>query len=189
MYSHCPFGQPKFVIGFDSLVRSATTETENVCTKSTHKTECNMEIQDITWKTHNGGKNHDNPQAVKIHYMREEYNDKESTEATTSCLLLHHTRRRLHSGGNDLSLSLSLSRSVQLFYNYFYNTTIMCPKSYLYIHDFSAYLHLCPSNRFGTDRGRFCDEPVLCIFHPEGYVSQHSVYALCQLHEVYVDEK
>ena len=37
----------------------------------------------------------------------------------------------------------------------------MCPKSYLYPYDFSAYLHLCP-----FDRGRFCDEPVLCIFHP-----------------------
>ena len=42
----------------------------------------------------------------------------------------------------------------------------MCPKSYLYIYDFSAYLHLCPSDRFGTDRGRFCSEPVLCILHP-----------------------
>ena len=42
----------------------------------------------------------------------------------------------------------------------------MCPKSYLYIYDFSAYLHLCPSDRFGTDRGWFYNEPVLCIFHP-----------------------
>ena len=66
------------------------------------------------------------------------------------------------------SLSLSLSRSVQLLFTIMqqHHFKDMCPKSYLYIYDFSAYLHLCPSNRFGTDRGRFCDEPVLCIFHP-----------------------
>ena len=75
----------------------------------------------------------------------------------------------------SLSLSLSLSLSVSLTYALF--TTLqkiidnshskdMCPKSYLYIYDFLAYLHLCPSNRFGTDRGRFYNEPVLCIFHP-----------------------
>ena len=64
--------------------------------------------QDITWKTHNGGKNHDSPRAVK-YTIWEEYRIKENTEATTSCLLLHHTRRRLQGGGNDLFLSLSLT--------------------------------------------------------------------------------
>ena len=64
-------------------------------------------------------------------------------------------------------LSLSLSRSVHLLYNNATTTLIfLCPKSYLYIYDFSAYLHICPSNRFGTDRAQFCDEPVLCILHP-----------------------
>ena len=29
------------------------------------KMESNVETQNITWKTHNGGKNHDSPQAVK----------------------------------------------------------------------------------------------------------------------------
>ena len=48
----------------------------------------------------------------------------------------------------------------------------MCRKSYLYLYDFSAYLHMCPSQSVGTDRGRFWDQPVLCIFHPEGHVSQ-----------------
>ena len=42
----------------------------------------------------------------------------------------------------------------------------MCPKSYLYLYDFSAYLHFCPSDRFGTHRGRFCSEPVLYFLHP-----------------------
>ena len=71
--------------------------------------------QDITWKTHNGGKNHDSPQAVK-YTIRKEYKVEENTEATTSCLLPHHTRRRLQDGGNDLSLSIYIyiSISVQL---------------------------------------------------------------------------
>ena len=115
--------------------------------------------QNITWKTHNGGKNHDSPQAVNNHYLREEYNDTENTEAT-SCLLLRHTRRRLHSGGNDLSLCLS--RALSNFYKVILTTTYrnMCPKSYLYIYDFSAYLHMCPSNRsepigIGSEISRF----------------------------------
>ena len=36
------------------------------------------------------------PTGCKIHYMREEYNDTENTEATTSCLLLHHTLSRYY---------------------------------------------------------------------------------------------
>ena len=47
------------------------------------------------------------------------------------------------------SLSLSLLHAM---YNqlYNYNNNVienMCPESYLYIYEFSAYLHLCPSNR------------------------------------------
>ena len=81
---------------------------------------------------------------------------KKDIEATTSCLLLHHTRWRLHSGGNDLSLSLclSLSLSLSVLHALYNSSTIfnkliesMCPKSYLYIYDFSAYLHMCPSNQ------------------------------------------
>ena len=73
----------------------------------------------------------------------------------------------------SLSLSHALSRSVQELLNdtIVITTTIskLCPKSYLYLYDFSAYLHLCPYDRFGTDRGRFSAS---CIrFHPEGHVS------------------
>ena len=92
---------------------------------------------------------------------------------TTSCPLPHHTRRRLQDGGNDLSLSLSLcvTRSVKLFYNNIHqHIESMCPKSYLYIYDFSAYLHMCPSQSVGTDQYRFWDRLVLGIFHPEGHV-------------------
>ena len=93
-------------------------------------------------------------------------------------LFLRHTRR-LQRGGNYLSLSLSLTRSVQLtLYNYNIHqqqhNKSMCPKSYLYIYDFLAYLHMCPSQSVRTDRNRFLYQPVLCIFHPEGHVSQQT---------------
>ena len=102
-----------------------------------------------------------------------------NTEAATSCLLPRHTRRRLHRGGNDLSLSLS--RSVQELLN---NTTVittaikkLCSKSYLYLYDFSAYLHLCPPNRSvpigaGSVMSRFSASSIR--FHPEGHVSQQT---------------
>ena len=99
------------LIGFDSLVRSATTEpwkyARNGHRKQKYRVENETTTQRLTWKTHNGGKNHDNPQAVE-YTIREEYNVEENTQATTSCPLLHHTRRRLQDGGNNLSLSLSL---------------------------------------------------------------------------------
>ena len=50
----------------------------------------------------------------------------------------------------SLSLSLSLSHTLcTTFYKVILTTTYqsMCPKSYLYIYDFSTYLHFCPSNR------------------------------------------
>ena len=105
----------------------------------------------LTWKTHNSGKNHDSPRAAE-YTIWEEYKVEENTEAMTSFLLLHHTRRRLQDGGSDLSLSLthtrSVTRSVQLPLQICdNNTSYLCPKSYLYIYYFSAYLHLCPSNR------------------------------------------
>ena len=52
----------------------------------------------------------------------------------------------------------------------------VCPKSYLYLYDFSAYLHPCPPNRSvpigaGSAMSRFSAS---CIrFHLEGHVSQH----------------
>ena len=83
--------------------------------KQKYKIENETMTQRLTWKTHNGGKNHDNPQAAE-YTIREEYNVEENTEATTSCPLLHHMRRRLQDGGNNLSLShtRSVTHSVQL---------------------------------------------------------------------------
>ena len=68
-----------------------------------------------------------------------------------------HTRRRLHGGGNDLSLTLSLSLTRSLSCSVQEVTTVIqqhsiqneCPKSYLYLYDFSAYLHFClPIGRY-----------------------------------------
>ena len=71
------------------------------------KQKYKVETEDITWKAHNGGKNHDSPRAAE-YTIREEYNVKGNTEATTSCPLLHDTRQWLQDGGNDLSLSHTL---------------------------------------------------------------------------------
>ena len=54
-------------------------------------------------------------------------------------------------GGYKMEATTSLSLSHAL-YNFSYNFQQLqyksnCPKSYLYIYDFSAYLHMCPSNR------------------------------------------
>ena len=55
-----------YLIEIDHLVRSATTESwKYVPNQKMQKTVSNVETQDITWKTHNSGKNHDSPQAVK----------------------------------------------------------------------------------------------------------------------------
>ena len=112
------------------------------------------------WKTHNGGKNHDSSQAVK-YTIREEYRIKENTEATTSCLLLHHTRRRLHGGGNDLSLSLSLSLFLShtlcttFQSNLYNNTENMCPKViFIHIWLFGIFTSLSFQS-VGTDRAGF----------------------------------
>ena len=53
------------VLEIGSLSRSATTETRMYARNQTQKNRGNVETQDITWKTHYGGKNHDSPQAVK----------------------------------------------------------------------------------------------------------------------------
>ena len=170
-------------------VRSATTElwkyarNQNTEQKQMHK---DMRHRILAWKTQMWEKPRQRTGCRKYHYTRG-IHCRGNSEATTSRPLPRHTRRRLHRGGNDLSLapfrrqqavtteattSFSLSHSlciqlhsihIQQPYQHYES---MCPKSYLYIYDFSAYLHLCSSDRFGTDRGRFCDEPVLCIFHP-----------------------
>ena len=157
------------------------------------KTVSNVETQDVTWKTHNSGENHDSPQAVKYTIWERYTITQKNAEATTSRLLPRHTRRRLHSGGNDLSLSRSVHLTLQLCNNYIK----LCPKSYLYIYDFSAYLHLCPSNRsvpikagsvisiydFVLPIDRYRSRPVLYIFHPvpsEGtcFPTQHKIFII-----------
>ena len=98
-----------------------------------------------------------------MHYDEEITNDG-STRATTSCVSSSFATRGGYNEEATTSLSLSLSLSVQLTLYKNINNLIesICPKSYLYLYDFSAFLHMCPSqNR---------SEPVLCIFHPEGHV-------------------
>ena len=83
--------------------------------------------------------------------MRKEYNDKERHKGNN--LLPPSTPRAAavtKMKGNDLSLSLYIYISCTLCTTIFTTTTThenMCPKSYLYIYDFSAYLHLCPSTQ------------------------------------------
>ena len=78
--------------------------------------------------------------------MREDYNNG-CTEATTSCTST--SPRDGYNGGNDLSVSLSLSLShavtlctVTLYTltttKVFNNILYVCPKSYLYTYEFRA---------------------------------------------------
>ena len=156
--------------------------TLEVYTKSkVQKTVSNVETQDITWKTHNGGKNHDSPQAVNNHYMRGNTESKRaqrqqplSSSSPRAAAVTRWRQRPLY-----LSLSLSLTyalfTTLQKQYIQLSNTKNVCPKSYLYIYDFSAYLHFCPSNRSvpigaGSVMSRF--SAAYIRFHPEGHVSQ-----------------
>ena len=72
----------------------------------------------LAWKTHNSGKNHDSPWAAE-YTIREEYNVEENTQRQRALVLFFTTR----GGGykmeatTSLSLSLSVTRFVQLFYN------------------------------------------------------------------------
>ena len=145
------------------LGRSATTEYGSMYArnqiqkiKRMSNTRCNVENPQ-------SGKNHDSPRAVKYTIEREEYNDTENTEATTSCFLLlrPHTAAVTRRRQRPLSHTLSLSRSLSLLLctrSYNNNTTTLqneCPKSYLYLYDFSAYLHFC------LPIGRYRSGPVL----------------------------
>ena len=114
--------------------------------------------QRLALKSHNGGKNHSSPQAAEC-TIREKYNSKENTEATTTCPLLRHTRR-LQRGGNYLSLSHTHTRSVQLtLYKSNNNALYLKYVPYvIYIHIwlFGIFTFLCFQS-VGTDRDRFCD--------------------------------
>ena len=115
-------------------------------------------------------------------------------------LFLRHTRR-LQRGGNYLSLSLS--RSVQLLFTritttFNINIESMCPKSYLYIYDFSAYLHMCPSNqsepigtgswisRFSVSSIRRDMFPNILLLHEIAALPNVNIYPLVNLLSVWL---
>ena len=131
-----------------------------------------MEAQGVTWKTHNCGKNHDSPQAVKNTTIERNTQTRKRRGNDLSSSSLSHAAAVTTRRQQPLSLSHSVMLCtlflLQLFNNSNNNLMKNCALSriILYLYDFSAYLHLCPSDRFGTDWGRFCNEPVLCILHP-----------------------
>ena len=81
-----------------------------------------------------------------MHYDEEITNDG-STRATTSCVSSSFATRGGYNeeATTSLSLSLYIVNSIQYFNNNNNYIIIMRPKSYLYLYDFSAYLHMCPS--------------------------------------------
>ena len=119
-----------------------------MCRKQKYK----VETQDITWKTHNDGKNHDNPRAAE-YTIREEYNDEENTQRQRPFVFFFTTR-----GGGykmEATTSLSLSHTLYNFFTTFNTIESICPKSYLYIYDFRVIYINVHRNR--SDRS----EPVL----------------------------
>ena len=80
------------------------------------KQKYKVETQDITWKTHNGGKNHDSPRATE-YTIREGYNVVENTQRQRPLVLFLSTRGGGYKREARTSLSLSVTRSVQPFYN------------------------------------------------------------------------
>mgnify|MGYP006973849238 CR=1 FL=1 len=70
----------------------------------------NVETQDVTWKTHNGGKNHGSPQAVNNTTIREEYTVEEAQRQRPLVPFLA-TRGGGYNEKATTSLSLSLSLS------------------------------------------------------------------------------
>ena len=70
-----------------------------------------VETQDVTWKTHNGGKNHDSPQVVNNTTIREEYTVEE-TQRQRPLVLFLTTRGGGYTEEATTSLSLSLSHAL-----------------------------------------------------------------------------
>ena len=103
--------------GDDATVRNGFTSSFGHKPNRGWMHEINVENERQYWDT---GYNVKNPQwwekprqptGFKIHYMWEEYKVKENREATTSCLLLHHTQAAV-TGWRQRPLSLSLSLSL-----------------------------------------------------------------------------
>ena len=74
----------------------------------------NVETQDVTWKTHNDGKNHDSPQAVNNTTIREEYTVEEAQRQRPLVPFLA-TRGGGYNEEATTSLSLSLTLSHALY--------------------------------------------------------------------------
>ena len=129
----------------------------------------------LTWKTHNGGKNHGSPQTAE-YTMRETITTMEAQGQRPLALPLFATLGGYNRGNY---LSLSLSRSVQLTLyknnnNNLNNISKVCALSHISTYmTFGLFTQMStPIGR--TDRNRFLDQPVLCVIHPEGHVSQQT---------------
>ena len=109
-----------------------------------------------------------------MHYDEEITNDG-STRATTSCVSSFFATRGGYNEEATTSLSLSHTHSVQLtLYKNNNQLQKVCALSHIYTYmTFGIFTCVLP-NRSETDRNRFLDQPVLCIFHPEGHVSQQT---------------
>ena len=109
-----------------------------------------VETQDITWKTHNDGKNHGSPRAAE-YTIREEYNDEENTQRQQPLVLFFTTR----GGGYKMEATTSLSLSMSLCYTlcttfYFLQQTytthshiIVCALSHIYTYMTFRHIYIC----------------------------------------------
>ena len=152
-----------------------------VCTKSEYRTKANAqryETPDISVENPNVGKTTATQRLQKITlYVRDTTSREHRGNDLLSSSSLHAaavTLWRQRPLSRSLSLSLTLCTTTFTIMQQHYLT--LCPKSYLYIYDFSTYLHLCPSNRSvpigaGSMMSRFSASSIR--FHPEGHVSQH----------------
>ena len=134
----------------DDLVRSATTECRKYARNRIQETMQMYkrdETLDINVENPNVGKTTAAHRLQKIAlYERNTTSRKHRGNDLLSSSLSPHaavtTRRQ-----RPLSLSHALYKNFSIIQQHFNNYKDMCPKSYLYIYDFSAYLHLGPSNR------------------------------------------
>ena len=86
-----------------------------VCTKLKYrKTVSKVKKQDITWKAHKGGKNHDSPQAVNSTTMERNTQSRKRRGNDLSSSSSPHSAAVTQRRQRPLSFSLSLSRSVTL---------------------------------------------------------------------------
>ena len=111
------------------------------------KQKYKVETQDITWKTHNDGENHDSPRAAE-YTIREEYNDEENTQRQRPLVFFFTTR----GGGYKMEAATSLSLShthalLHALYNYLYKyvttTHHICALSHIYTYMTFRHIYIC----------------------------------------------